>query len=429
MSKLGAMELLAQTEKLGTLFFALSILHCFSISLFQKLALRFPEGSILENLFHLLGEVEVVFGLWAGFLFLILMNWLGTEPSIQLIEGLNFTEPLFVFVIMAVASTKPVLNLAQQVIDKLSRLIPLGKERAFLFTALLIGPLLGSFITEPAAMTVTALLLKNRFFEQNTSLRFKYFLLAVLFVNVSVGGILTPYAAPPVLMVSGKWGWDMSFMLQHFGWRAVLITLINSFGLVVFFSKEISKISLVQNTHQAKIPFWVSTLHMIFLGLIVRFSHHPVIFIGLFLFFLGVVSITMEYQSELKIRESLLVGFFLGGLVVLGGFQRWWLEPLLRSLSPSSMYYGASLLTAFLDNAALTYLGAQVPHIDETLKYALVSGAVTGGGLTVIANAPNPAGFSILQKTFGDEGINPIKLFGVALIPTLIAVLLFWGIG
>ena len=136
----------------------------------------------------------------------------------------------------------------------------------------------------------------------------------------------------------------------------------------------------------------------------------------------------MEYQEELKIREALLVGFFLGGLVVLGGFQRWWLEPLLQSLSPSAMYFGSTALTAFLDNAALTYLGSQVPNIDEVLKYALVAGAVTGGGLTVIANAPNPAGFSILKDSFGKDGISPVKLFGFAFLPTVVAILFFWFI-
>jgi hypothetical protein len=302
------------------------------------------------------------------------------------------------------------------------------KESSFLFTSLFLGSLLGSFITEPAAMTVTALLLKERYFDKSTSFGFKYALIAVLFVNVSVGGTLTPYAAPPVLMVSGKWGWDMGFMLSHFGWRAALTTFVNALVLVLVFKKELSKLGSQEKTKTAPMPIWIILIHLAFLASIVQFSHHPVVFIGVFLFFLGVVSITMEYQEELKIRESLLVGFFLGGLVILGAFQRWWLEPVLNNLNPPSMYFGSSILTAFLDNAALTYLGSQVPNVDDTLKYALVSGAVTGGGLTVIANAPNPAGYSILQSSFGKEGINPIKLFGMALIPTITASIFFWGI-
>lgn len=422
------MEILAHSEKLGSVFFAISILHSFSIKQFQHLALKYPEGSVLENLFHLLGEVEIVFGLWAGTLLFLLAAWLGSEPTIHFMEGLNFTEPLFVFVIMTLASTKPILFFAKKLIGALSSLIPLKKEAAFLLTALSVGPLLGSFITEPAAMTVTALLLKERFFDAKISEKFKYALIAVLFVNISVGGTLTPYAAPPVLMVSSKWGWDLSFMLTHFGWRAALVVLGNALALTFFFMKDLKKLSTPKESTKAKMPAWLILVHLVFLAMIVRLSHHPVVFAGVFLFFLGVVTITMEYQEELKIRESLLVGFFLGGLVILGGFQRWWLEPLLQKLEPSAMYFGSTLLTAFLDNAALTYLGSQVPNVSETLKYALVAGAVTGGGLTVIANAPNPAGFSILKDSFGKEGISPLKLFGFALVPTTLAVLFFWGL-
>ena len=420
------MEFLPQSEVLGTVFFALSICHSFSVKWFQHWALKFSEGSVMENIFHLFGEVEVVFGLWAGALMLVLAAWLGSGPTLSFVENLNFTEPLFVFVIMTVAATKPILYFSQSLIDQLSRTLPVGRERAFLFTCLFMGPLLGSFITEPAAMTVTALLLKERFFNRAISDRLKYALLGVLFVNVSVGGTLTPYAAPPVLMVSGKWGWDLSFMFAHFGWRAALIVLLNAFFLVAVFSKELSALPSIQKNESRQIPFWLIGLHLAFLATIVKLSHHPIAFVGFFLFFLGIVTITKEYQEELKIREGLLVGFFLGGLVVLGGFQRWWLEPLLRSLNPTTMYFGASALTAVLDNAALTFLGSQVPHINEVMKYALVAGSVTGGGLTVIANAPNPAGFSILKDSFGQEGISPLKLFGYALLPTAVAVVLFW---
>lgn len=421
-----AMDFLSQSEKLGSLFFALSILHSFSVKPLQHLANRYPEGSVLENLFHLLGEVEVVFGLWAGTLLLILASWIGSDPSIRFLEGLNFTEPLFVFVIMTLASTKPILVFAQKLIELLSRGLPLTKDRAFLLTAVSMGPLMGSFITEPAAMTVTALLLKRRFFDRGISEKLKYALLAVLFVNVSVGGTLTPYAAPPVLMVSGKWGWDLGFMLTHFGWRSAAAVFLNSFALISLFSKELSHLKPLPPEKAFKLPLWLIVAHLGFLFSIVRVAHHPVVFVGIFLFFLGFVTITMEYQEELKIREALLVGFFLGGLVILGGFQRWWLEPLLQSLSPSAMYFGSTILTAFLDNAALTYLGSQVPNIDEVLKYALVAGAVTGGGLTVIANAPNPAGFSILKDSFGKDGISPVKLFSFAFLPTIVAILFFW---
>src|SRR3546814_11932794 len=81
-----------------------------------------------------------------------------------------------------------------------------------------------------------------------------------------------------------------------------------------------------------------------------------------------------------------MVGFFLAGLVVLGGLQKWWLQDLLGGLEPTVLFWGATALTAITDNAALTYLGSLVEGASPAWHYMLVAGAVTGGGLTVIAN-------------------------------------------
>ena len=74
--------------------------------------------------------------------------------------------------------------------------------------------------------------------------------------------------------------------------------------------------------------------------------------------------------------------------------------------------------------AAITYLSTLVPGFTDSLKYAVVAGAVTGGGLTVIANAPNPAGQSIL-KIFFKNGVSPLGLLLGALIPTFIMFAVF----
>lgn len=409
----------------ATLLFGLAILHTFSIKRLQTWASRYPEGSVAENALHLLAEVEVVFGFWSGVLFLFLTLAVGKTVSVAYLEQLNFTEPCFVFVIMAISATRPVLELATRGILILSRGLPIPGPLAFVFASLALGPLLGSYITEPAAMTVTALLLRDRVFGAGLSERTKYLLLGVLFVNVSIGGVLTPYAAPPVLMVAHRWHWDSAFMLAHFGWKAALATVLNAAWVVWICRKDLMKVELSLSTRDGVTPLWLQMLHVVFLVLVVLSSHHIVLFAGAFLFFLGVVAATGEFQEDLKIRESLLVAFFLAGLVVLGGLQRWWLEPLLQSLSNWPLFLGATALTAITDNAALTYLGSQVPHLSEKMRYFLVAGAVTGGGLTVIANAPNPAGFSILQKQFGETGISPLALFVGALGPTVVALLAF----
>ncbi len=418
----------------STLLFAFAVLHTFLVKVFQQRAKKYPAGSVGENLFHLLGEVEVVFGIWAGVFLLLSCGLRGGDETISYLEGRNFTEPAFVFVVMTICSSQPILSAARQLISGLSRGIPIPFGVAFYFTALFVGPLLGSFITEPAAMTVTALLLLENVYNRHISQKLKYATLGALFVNISIGGVLTPYAAPPVLMVAGDWGWDMAFMMKSFGWRAVLACFAIAAGTTWVFRKELwhlKPVSGAREEQQAdhtemRIPIWVKILHVGFLAATVMVSHHMVVFAAIFLFFLGMVSVTREYQRAIKIREGLLVGFFLAGLVVLGGPQRWWLEPLLSSLNDAWLYFGSTFLTAITDNAALTYLGAQVPTLTDASKYALVAGAVSGGGLTVIANAPNPAGFGILNRAFGDEGISPGKLLMAALMPTLVAVFSFW---
>ena len=416
------------TELFATICFVLAILQTFSVNRFQNLAHRYSPGSVAENFFHLLGEVEVVFGIWAAFFLSFMTVTQGTTETLHYIETRNFTEPAFVFVIMAICATRPLLTVAGQLIHHASKLLPLNRPVAFYATCLVLGPLLGSFITEPAAMTVTALILLERFYKQGISQKLMYATLGLLFVNVSIGGTLTPYAAPPVLMVAKPWGWDLPFMLTHLGWKAALSIILATTVITTRFRKEISKVSWETPGPQGteKVPFWVSATHLVFLAAVVFSSHHLVIFAGIFLFFLGLVSVTREYQDDIKLREGLLVAFFLGGLVLLGGPQRWWLEPILTRLDTLSLFLGSISLTAITDNAALTYLGSQVPSLSESSRYALVAGAVAGGGLTVIANAPNPAGYAILNSSFGEEGISPLLLLVHALLPTALAALCFW---
>jgi len=414
-------------EILATILFALAVLHTFLIKHFHHFATRSRPGSVRANIFHLLGEIEIVFGIWGGLLIAseFLVN--GKQHAIEYLEGLNFTEPVFVFAIMTVAATRPIIQFATSLIGFCSRLAFLPARVAFYFVALVIGPLLGSFITEPAAMTVTALILRDRYFTASLSDRFRYVTLATLFVNVSIGGVLTPYAAPPILMVASIWQWDLSYMISHFGWKAILAVVMNAAFATAFLYKEIrSSAEEVPAEASLPSPRWLCALHLAALAAIATVMHHPVVFMGVFLYFLGLTVVTRQYQDELQLKGSLLVAFFLAGLVVLGGPQRWWLEPLISNLKPLALFGGATLLTAFTDNAAITYLGSQLPDVGEAFKYALVAGAISGGGLTVIANAPNPAGFSILRPKFGPEGISPAGLFRAALIPTLIAMLCFW---
>lgn len=414
-------------EIIAALFFVLAILHTFSVGFFQKWAHHYPRGSVGENTCHLLGEVEAVFGLWAALLLAVLALEKGfTDGAIHYLESQNFTEPLFVFVIMCMAGTRPIILLAEKSIIFVSQFLPMPKKMAFYFSVLILGPLLGSIITEPAAMTVTAMILYDLFFKHSMSARFKYATVGLLFVNISVGGTLSHFAAPPVLMVAHKYGWDFGHMIFHFGWKAVVAIGVSTSIYVFFFRRELSgPLPIHKNTHgQMRPRWWIYFIHLAFLAAVIMTSHHPTFFMGLFLFFIGFVSVTKEYQDELKLKESLMVGFFLGGLVVLGSMQAWWLKELLINRSDRVLYFGATALTAITDNAALTYLGSLV-DLTESAKYYLVAGAVSGGGLTVIANAPNPAGYGLLKDTFPNKVISPLGLLCASLAPTAIVCLCY----
>ncbi|MBP9674629.1 MAG: putative Na+/H+ antiporter [Bacteriovoracaceae bacterium] len=412
-------------EFIGTLFLGLAVLHTFLAKKISSLAHGYPEGSVGENFFHFLGEVEVIFGLWAGLFVALIMVKEGLNPAINYLEHINYTEPVFVFVIMTMAATAPIISLAQKIIHLIARLIPLSSRHSFYIATMLIGPLLGSLVTEPAAMTLTAMILLDVFFKQGVSLRFKYMTLGLLFVNVSIGGTLSHFAAPPVVMVAGKWGWTFLHMLRFFGYKSVMAMIFSTLIISFFLRKELQGPLVVKKDLQKKMPWWLIAIHLGALGMVILTSHHMVFFLGFFLFFLGFLEVTKEYQGPVKLNEALLVAFFLAGLVTLGNLQGWWLKPLLAGMDNLVLFLGSTGLTAITDNAALTYLGSLV-ELSDSAKYFLVAGAVTGGGLTVIANAPNPAGYGILKEEFGEDGISSLELFKSALFPTVVAGLCFY---
>lgn len=410
-------------QLIGATLFAVALIHTFSTKFFEHLAHTRPTHA---GIWHLLGEVEVVFGFWAMILMVFMFATVGTTEAINYIDSRNFTEPMFVFAIMVIAGTRAILQTAMVGVRIVARAIPWPGSMSYYFTVLAIVPLLGSFITEPAAMTLAAMILADRFYSNGISARLMYATLGVLFVNISIGGTLTSFAAPPVLMVAGTWGWDAGFMMSMFGWKAALAVTVNALGATLLFRKELTKMTMnAKVSSDAPVPLPLVMVHLAFLTGVVVFAHHPTIFMGLFLFFLGVSSAYEQHQDRLILREGLLVAFFLAGLIVLGGQQQWWLHPVLMNMSSDAVFLGATFLTAVTDNAALTYLGSLVDGLSDDFKYALVAGAVTGGGLTIIANAPNPAGIAILRKYFEDETVHPLGLLLSAIPPTIVAALAF----
>ncbi len=412
----------------ATVCFGFAIVHTFSVGWIHRFANRFPAGTATRNLVALFGEVEVVFGAWAA-IWLCLIGIVGGFREVSgYLATCNMTEPVFVFVVMTVCSTRPILSAVEMGIERLSQWVPGPPPIGYYLVCMSVGPLLGSVITEPAAMTVTAMLLLKRFYGQGLSRRWMYATLGLLLVNVSIGGALTPYAAPPLVMVARNWGWGFPTIMTLFGWKAIVAIGVGTGLTTALFRKELSGMSWDSSRDEstALIPKWVIGTHLLFLAMIVMGGHHIKIFFGLFIFFLGWMTVTRQYHVDLRLRQGLLVAFFLGGIVILGGPQQWWIEWVIVHSNVPGLFLGAMGLSAVTDNAAVTYLGSQVSTLSELGKVALVSGALVGGGLTVIANAPNPIGFSVLGHSFGADGIRPLRLFLGALGPTIIAAVCFW---
>ena len=427
----------------ATLVFFAAVTHAFLCPAIAKRAHRAEKlGGIKGAALHLLGEVEAVFGLWAFVLFVLMVCWPGKgwEFAARYVETgeyvaaatagpSKFVEPLFVFVIMVMAASKPVMSLAAGLLGRVGRFFG-GSPTAHWFVVLTLAPLLGSLITEPAAMTIGAMLLSAQFYRLKPSEPLRYATLALLFVNVSVGGSLTHFAAPPVVMVAARWGWGLKDVFGHFGVAALVSILLSNLAYLVWFRRELAALPAAEEKASAEppMPAWLVVFHlgcMVWTVLMLT-EHRPVLMLGGFLVFLAFTAATSRWQPAPGLRGPALVGFFLAGLVVLGGVQGWWISPVLGRMGEGALLAVSTVLTAFNDNAAVTYLASQVPALaapgPETaaLRHAVLAGALAGGGLTVIANAPNPAGQSILAPWF-PEGVSAWRLFLWALVPTGLA--------
>lgn len=434
----------------GTLVFFAAVAHAFlcpAIARRARLAER--QGGARGAVLHLLGEVEAVFGLWAIVLFVLMVCWPGKgwDLAARYVESgeyvaaaspgpSKFIEPLFVFVIMVMAASKPVMTLAAGLLGRIGRIFG-GSAAAHWFVVLTFAPLLGSLITEPAAMTIGAMLLSARFYGLKPSEPLRYATLALLFVNVSVGGSLTHFAAPPVVMVAAKWGWGLKDVFAQFGVAALVSILLSNLAYFFWFRRELAALpeAAEEAGGEPSMPAWVVTFHLACMvwTVLMLTEHRPVLMLAGFLVFLAFTAATARWQPAPALRGPALVGFFLAGLVVLGGVQGWWISPVLGRMGEGALLAVSTVLTAFNDNAAVTYLASQVPSLAaagpeaEALRHAVLAGALAGGGLTVIANAPNPAGQSILAPWF-PEGVSAGRLFLWALVPTGLALGCFVGL-
>lgn len=430
------------------IIFGMSLVHAFSAGWFRLLGesihhrlLKKQKArggptdsehtfSFAAEICYFLGEVEVVFALWIIPLIVAISYRYDWQVALSYLKSRNYTDPFFEVVMMTIASSQPILHLAEQALKWIARL---GGQTpgAWWLSLMIVGPLLGSLITEPAAITITALLLSKKFFLYHPNRRFAYASLGLLFTNISLGGVLTNFASPAVLIVSREWEWTTPYMFMQFGWKAVLTVVISTVVYYLFFRKDLLRLKASQiartwsgESHHQHTPRWLIVAHVMFLVWLIIASHELIVFVGTFLIFFAFYQATRPLQRPLNLRPPLLVGLFLAGLVIHGGLQGWWIEPLLTSLASFPLLLLSLVLSTFNDNAAITYLSSLPHSFSELQKYVVMVGAITAGGLTVIANSPNPAGAQLLRKDF-KGGISHFGLLLGALIPTIVGLAVF----
>ena len=444
LQKLLVMETAAATpfRILTLLIFVAAVIHTLMANHFTSLAKKVGRRhtkktkekiSVLAEILYFFGEIEVIFALWVIPLVIVVTVFYGWNDLIKYLNSRIYVEPFFVVVVMSLASTRPMIKLAKKGVHLLAKFFG-DSPGAWWITIMTLGPILGSIITEPAAMTISALLMKEKIYIHHPSKRLEYGTLALMFVNFSVGGVLTNFAAPPALTLSRCWGWQLTDFFGLFGWRVLVgIVLVNALYFFRFradFKQLIrapqkEEMAQESDAHKGPVPIWITFMHLAFLAWTIAMAHYPPVFIGSYLLFLGFHQATRVHQYQLNLKRPLLVGLFLAGLVIHGGFQGWWIDPLIGDLGYGAMMVAGTVLTAFNENTTVAYLACLLDNLKPTIQYALVSGLVAGGGLTIIAHAPNPAGQALLRRYF-KGGVSPCSLFLYALVPTIIFFAIFY---
>lgn len=395
----------------------------------EESAKHWKHYHFLSEIYFLISEVEVVFGIWLIPL-LAFFSWFeGWRPALAYLNSRDYGHALYIMVVLVVIGSRPIITLAELVLEWFARL---GKDTpaAWWWTILIVGPLLGSFIKEPAAMVLSAILLTRKFYPFKPSPLFQYATLGLLFANISVGGMLTNFASRALFIVADHWNWDMLYMLKNFGWKAVVAIISATAVYYLIFRKEFArfpkKLETVEKEESYQpAPIWITIVHLFFLAGIVLTSETPALFIGIFILFLGFWRATLFYQKRLHLQSAILVGFFFAGLIIHGELQSWWVVPIIQKLSNIGVMEASFILSSVMDNAIVGYLTVQIPQIDDLKHYLIISGAMAAGGLTLVANAPNPLGYSILRASF-DERLSFLYLFLGALFPSLLFLGIFW---
>ncbi|WP_213357473.1 putative Na+/H+ antiporter [Chlamydiifrater phoenicopteri] len=419
--------------------FSLSLVHMFLTPYFYKVCenyahkkMVYPEQrekyGVLSELFKILSRVELVFILWSAPLFFWFLITEGTRLSIAYFSSRNYIFPFFVVVIVLFIESRPIVYLGERLLSKIANF---GKKSpaAWWWTILLVSPFITPLIKETGTMVLACVLLVAKFFPFSPSKKFSYATAGLLFSNVSIGGMLFPITSRAVFLINSKLRWSAVFVLKYFSWKAFLAILVSTTIYYLIFRKEFQAFpsTIPSRKTSEAVPWWVVVVHILFLVAVIFVRHIPVILVGVVLTFLGFRALTIMYQSPISFTKVGMVGLFFSGLILFGDLQEWWVLALMEKVSYEGHMIISFIMSMFLDNALVNYLIFKLPSANDCYHYLAISGAMSAGGLTLMANVPNIIGYLLLRPSFKVRSVSLVWLFVAALPPAVISALIFWA--
>ena len=435
---------------LATGIFLVAILHTFMAPRFARLAHRVQQGrderararspSLRAEALHFLGEVEVVFGLWAVVLLAAIAAYTGWETAKHYLnDTVNYTEPLFVVVIMALASTRPVVGFAERALRPRGRRRRrhagrvVGDDPDHRSAARLVhhrtggdddlraaarAPVLRSATQSHAPQVRDARAAVRQRLDRRHADAFRRAAGADGGAPVGVGHAVH---AATLRLARGRsrsscrrWSYFVVFR------RELQALAARPAGR----RRGAARRGRGRARRCCRFRRGSTAVHVAFMAWTVVNAHYPALFVGGFLFFLGFARATAPTRARRAARRRCSSASSSPAWSSMAGCRAGGLRRCSASLSELPLFVGATVLTAFNDNALITYLATLVPEPRHELKLAVVQGAVTGGGLTVIANAPNPAGQALLGAFLRRRDLSA-RAARRGLVPTLIAVVIF----
>ncbi len=398
---------------------------------YQHKKMVFPERwkryLLLGECFRLLSKIELVFIFWAVPLFFLFLWCEGYKVTMGYFNSRNYLSALFIMVMLILLESKPIEYFSECVFSTIAKI---GRQspKCWWWTLMIAAPLSSFFLKETGAMIIASTLLVKHFYRLFPSTKFGYATMGLLFSNISISGLLSAFSSRALFMILPSVKWGNTMILQHFCWKAVLAILISTSVCYWIFRKEFDSFPAVSVSAKAKerIPKWVICTHIGFVAALMILQSEPLFMGALFVFYLAFQNFTVFYQHSINLAKIAFVGLFFVGLVVFGGLQEWWVLEVMHRMSDFGYLITAYILSISLDNALVNYIVHNLPVATDCYLYLVLSGCMSAGGLTLIANMPNIVGYLILKPSFPSSSFSLGWLFLAALGPSCISVLIFW---